>query len=337
MSGAADGFIQVPDDALQLALELDRASTPLAEANAEITRRMARSSGPVRISVGDRVVVPELFYDSRRTSLHTHLRNHGARFSYIIFDMLPWIRPEFFQISDAAALMPYLHLIAGPVDRSFISSAVRQDFKLRVLRRPDLPDEEVGAVLPLGADGLGAPHAAKNPSKAGFVCLGTFDGRKKQELVLAAFRLLGDQRKARLTYVGRVPDNPPSTVASVLKAQSDRVRIISNASDDEVLDQLADARASVYINPEEGYGLPAVESLHAGAPLIAHARLPALCDISAGGQIRLPTVTPETVAAAMTRLLDDDEVAKLRREVGALDLPRWRDFGRRLCDWVAAS
>ena len=55
----------------------------------------------------------------------------------------------------------------------------------------------------------------------------------------------------------------------------------------------------------EGFGIPPMEALHAGIPVIVSAGLPALAGQPGLGQIRLEPVTSGTIAEAVRMLLDD--------------------------------
>ncbi len=100
---------------------------------------------------------------------------------------------------------------------------------------------------------------------------------------------------------------------------------------------MAGATAAVYVSELEGYGLPAVEALAAGCPLIAAANLPALADLGSNGQIRLPVVNVETVAAAVETAADRASRLRLSQEVRGLQLPTWERFARDLANWIGAT
>lgn len=334
MNAEADGFYYLPEPALDYALNLDRRTIVT---RAETAERLREHDPPNRrraahIRRGDRILTPELFYDARRVALHHRLATEEVQLFYIVFDLLPWTRPALFNIGDAAALMPYLQLISRMPKRCFISTAVKAQFASRVLRQPD--SEDAGVAIPLGADGLQLERRVFDPSSRTFVCFGTFDGRKGQEIVREAFLKLNHDNGERLIFVGRVPDEPARHLLPVLSDRSDTIQVITDASDRLLADILGVARASIYLSPEEGYGLPAIESLYSGLPLIAHAELPALSDIPASGQLRLNSTDPEIVAAAMRRLLDDAETARLWDEAAGLELQSWGTYGRAIANWA---
>ena len=68
--------------------------------------------------------------------------------------------------------------------------------------------------------------------------------------------------------------------------------------------------ASVFAFPSlvEGYGLPALEAMSAGVPVVASA-VPALAEVCESAAILVPPHDAAAWAAAMTRVLDDSALA----------------------------
>ena len=112
------------------------------------------------------------------------------------------------------------------------------------------------------------------------------------------------------------------------------VSIIDSPSETEIVESLARARASVFVSTNEGFGLPAVESLHCGIPIVAHEQLPCLAGLPSAGQIRLPQVTVETVGAALMRLADDEEARTLWSDLEHLSLQTWAGYAASIAGWT---
>jgi glycosyltransferase involved in cell wall biosynthesis len=88
-------------------------------------------------------------------------------------------------------------------------------------------------------------------------------------------------------------------------------------------------RATVVVVPSraEGFGLPVIEAMAAGAPVVATA-IPALTEV-AGGAARLVEPDPETLAAGIVELLEEPG---LRSELISRGLRRAADF-----DWEVSA
>ena len=86
----------------------------------------------------------------------------------------------------------------------------------------------------------------------------------------------------------------------------------------------------------EGFGIPPMEALHAGVPVIVSAGLPALAGQPTMGQIRLERITPGTIADAVRHLLDDAAAERLWADAALMPVPGWADFARSIAAWVQA-
>ena len=99
---------------------------------------------------------------------------------------------------------------------------------------------------------------------------------------------------------------------------------------------LGEARALVCATEAEGFGLPPLEALHAGIPVIATA-MPSLDMLPPCGQIRLAEARPPAIAAAVETMLDDATAARLWQEAARVKVRSWRDFAHDVADWVMTS
>ena len=311
-------------------------SSPERVARHAVLMQRAEGLRPIALGVGDRVLVPELFYDGKRTAFYVRLEGEfGAQVHLTIFDFMPWLRPNLYRIGPEAsrAIMPYLRLTTLVRHRCFISAATRDDFARRIMRRPG---DDHGPVIALGADGLEMPRQTFDRSKTDYVCIGTLEGKKHQEIVFRAFLSLPRPRAGRLQFLGKVPRDLAPWLREIVDYGGTDVEIVDAPSDALLRDYISRARASIFISSNEGFGLPAVETLYCGLPTVVHANLPALAGVSDGGQIRLADLNAATVAGAMVRLDDDAEAERLWQGTVGLPLPSWRDYALALARWVAA-
>ena len=103
-----------------------------------------------------------------------------------------------------------------------------------------------------------------------FLILGTIEGRKNHELLLAIWRSLPSDGPT-LVIIGRRGwrcesvindlDNDPMLVGKILE--------LSNCTDEQLATWLKHARALLFPSHVEGYGMPLVEALCFGVPVIA--------------------------------------------------------------------
>ncbi len=277
-----------------------------------------------------RLLNAELFSDPARAAFYRAGRPSCRPF-WLVYDFLPWLHPEWFSIGSAARLMPYLHAMRQVANLAFISERTRSDFLLRVGRCAT-----DGPVIPMGADGLGLERQRFDPARRNFVMLGTIEPRKNAAPAMQAFRTLWREGvDATLTTIGTA--SPDATVELELLrslAGEKRFRHLGQVPDETVRQALRGARAMLFPSEGEGFGIPPMEALHAGIPVIVSAGLPALAGQPGLGQIRLEPVTSDTIAGAMRVLLDDDRCRRLWDEAEGMTTPGWADFASGVARWV---
>ena len=285
------------------------------------------AAGPA-VPPSARLLCAELFDDPARAAYHRLEASHAW---WLVYDFLPWLHPEWFPAGPANRLMPFLHALRAVGHRAFISAATRLDCAELVLRRP-----ESGPVLPLGADGLGLERQSFDPARRDVVMLGTVEARKNAAAAIAAFRSLwADGIETRLVLIGAVEQDALTEQALLRELQGERRLVAMGAQPDSaVRDALRRARVLLFPSEGEGYGLPPMEALHAGIPVIVAASLPALAGLPALGQIRLERPDAGAIATAIRSVLDDETAARLWREAAQLALPGWADFARSVAAWV---
>jgi glycosyltransferase involved in cell wall biosynthesis len=320
----ACGLVQLPAAARAILLD--------AHAAAEIIESRLAALGPrapVPRDAITRILVPEVFYDHARCNFYRTLA--PERSAFLVYDLIAYLHPAQINVRETAPLMPYLRLLREARHLAFISDKTRTEFTQRIRRDAATP----GPVLPLGADGLALEHQFFDNARNDFLSIGSIDGRKNQPLMIAAFQHLWQRGSAaRLTLVGRAF---PRADLSALDAVANHPYFTwhRHATDDEIRSLMRRARACLYLSEIEGYGLPPVESLYAGIPVIVPRGLPSTSALPNRGQIRLTTLTPETIAEAVEALNDTRTAARLWAEAATLQLPGWADFAGETARWLS--
>lgn len=334
----ADALVEAPRSVVDLALDISGAGV-LTDAEVSSWIKEALADAPqTPIEIGSRrILVPELFYEKRRIDFyHARLRDGGPSPHFIVYDFIPWLKPQTIGVRDSGYLMPYLQLLKSADRLTFISEAVRQEYIHRIMRGA-LDESAVGPAIPLGADGLKLPRQTYDPERRTLVCLGAFDGRKHQEIVLEAFLGLPPARRGRLVFLGRVPDRPPPRLRPLLDHRGPDVDLIDHPSDTRIGEAMSEALATLFVSTTEGFGLPALESLDAGVPVVLHRDLPAVADIAEAGQIRLDVVDTASVRRALETLLDPVEAQRLWEAAASQRPQSWARYAARIAEWVSST
>jgi glycosyltransferase involved in cell wall biosynthesis len=335
----ASGLVPVPDAVLPLLTGTDPAQrdVPFELVRDAVAAQLANACAP--LPAGAPIFVPELFFDPQRCGFYRdRLSRDPGSAAFLLYDFIPWLHPALIGVTETAPLMPYLALVRDASRTAFISGRTRDDYARRILRGRKQP-EEAGPILALGGNGLGLERQDFAPARRLFVALGSVDGRKNQDRIVAAFRLLWQAGgfDFDLALVGRVFAHVDRRFLDAASAELPRFRHIADASDGEVRTLLRQARATVYASEVEGFGLPPLESLQAGIPVVAVEGLPSLSDLPPHGQIRIAAADPAAIADAVRRLADDAVTEALWRDASRLHLSSWRDFGAAAATWAAGS
>ena len=253
----------------------------------------------------------------------------------VAYDAFPVTSPWLFQGIDLRPYDRFFNVFSRIENMAFISEAVRVEFEDRLRRRPC----RRGRVVPLGGDGLlEVPVEAAVDGSPTVVSVGSVEPRKRQALLVEAMDELWAQGSdLGLLLLGR-PGTESKAFLDILRRRTKEggpLRWLEEASDAVVAGALRRAAVMVFIGTDEGYGLPAVEALALGCPLIAAESLPALARLGGGGQVRMAEVDKGRLVDALRYVTDPANNGRLRQETASVEIPRWQDFGRQLTHWVA--
>ncbi len=162
--------------------------------------------------------------------------------------------------------------------------------------------------------------------------VGTVEPRKDVPTLIRAFSALADdERDVRLVLAGRRGwGTRPVDEALASTPHRDRITCTGYVPDDAVPSLLRKASVVAYPSLSEGYGLPALEALACGAPLVT-TRDTAMAELAGGAATLVDTGDPDGLAGALAAVLRaaGGPDAALRREAGiarALD-----------CTWEASA
>jgi glycosyltransferase involved in cell wall biosynthesis len=236
-----------------------------------------------------------------------------------IHDLSPWRDPGW---HDAAQRVrrrtPWLVRLRRARMILTVSEAVRRE----VIGHFGVDPEQVRAV-PLAASALFRPLPAASPvAKPFFLFVGTLEPRKNVAALVEAWRETRQQTGADLVIAGR---NRADFVAI---APCDGLNFLGEVSDAELPRLYSDALAFVYPTLYEGFGLPVLEAMQCGCPVIT-SRDPAVTEVSGGAAIHAGTVAELADAmrgmAANPRLRSDLRTAGLARAAAF----SWRCTARR--------
>ncbi|MDH3753961.1 MAG: glycosyltransferase family 4 protein [Acidimicrobiia bacterium] len=190
-------------------------------------------------------------------------------------------------------------------DSEHMAAAIRDEF--------DVEPERVVSV-PLGADAPAAiDHAPRGQTTAPYLlALGTIEPRKDHPTLVAAFdRLAGDHPELRLVVAGADGWGVgPFDRALADAVHSDRIERRGYVSDAERHALLTGADVLVYPSLDEGFGLPPLEAMQLGIPVVATA-VGSIPEVVGDAAELAPPGDVDALAGAMSRALEPDRAATL--------------------------
>jgi glycosyltransferase involved in cell wall biosynthesis len=213
------------------------------------------------------------------------VRRNGVRPVYMVHDLIPITHPEYCRAGEAerhvGRMRTSLATAAGIIGNSQATLDALNEFRAA----QDLaPVPTVAAWL--GTDPIPVPVQEELSAAPTFVMLGTIEARKNHLLLLHVWRRmterLGDSAP-RLVVIGQRGWESEQVFDLLDRGARLRatVREVSACSDAELGAFFRSARALLFPSLVEGYGLPLVEALSAGTPVIA-SDLPVFREIGQG-------------------------------------------------------
>ncbi len=184
-----------------------------------------------------------------------------------------------------------------------VSEVVRQE----VIEHFGASPDRVRAV-PLAASSLFRPVAPTSPPpKPFFLFVATLEPRKNVAALIEAWRESRDETNADLVIAGR---NRADFEAI---QPSEGMHLLGEVPDQELPRLYSDALAFVYPTHYEGFGLPVLEAMQCGAPVIA-SRDPAVMEVAGGAAIH--TSSAHEIADAMRAIGKDPQLRNVLRGCG---------------------
>jgi glycosyltransferase involved in cell wall biosynthesis len=212
-------------------------------------------------------------------------KRRGVTLYFMVYDLLPVRYPHWFKPKTSKNHKRWLRALAIFADHLVcISNVVKNDMASWLKTRYGLGPEALPiSTIPLGGDVASSIPTQGLPadidqllsafcSKPSVLVLGTLEPRKGHAQVLAAFEHLWDLgRKVNLVIVGK-PGWKTEPLQEYLVAHPQRQHHLYWLHDvsDEMLELLYNAAMGVIVASEaEGCGLPLIEALHHGKPVLA--------------------------------------------------------------------
>ena len=189
---------------------------------------------------------------------------------------------------------------------------------------------------PSGGDGALLRRAGVDPGRPYVLFVGTVEPRKDVASLVAAFAELADEDpEPVLVIAGRRGWKESAVDAALAAASRHRDRIVRTGyiADECVPALLRGAAAAAYPSLAEGYGLPALEALACGTPLVTTAGT-AMAELAGDAALLVPPGDPPALATALAAVLragvaDPDVAGRRERGLAIAAARTWDDSAAR--------
>ncbi|MDK1020947.1 MAG: glycosyltransferase family 1 protein [Candidatus Hydrogenedentes bacterium] len=180
-------------------------------------------------------------------------------------------------------------------------------------------------VTPLGVDSRFRPASDNEVARARetyklpktfFLFVGTLEPRKNVPRLIQAFDSIAGECEADLAIAGRDGWKFDSIYDAAAAAKhSGRIHFLGYVADDMLPAVLSAAEAFVWPSLWEGFGLPPLEAMACGAPVIT-SNTSSLPEVVGDAALTVPPEDADAIAHAMRSLLADPELRRSLRDRG---------------------
>jgi len=273
-------------------------------------------------------------------SLPSWLKRNNLRPVFLVHDLIPITHPQYCRGGEAVRHSGRMRHLLESAEGVIANSQDTLDQLCQFATSQSLPPPKQKIVALLGTEAQQiAATSADCPARPYFVVIGTIEARKNHLLLLKIWQrlvqdwgekaptlLLIGQRGWEIDEVAQILDRDLSLQGHVIE--------LGRCSDSQMAGLLAGARALLMPSFAEGFGIPVIEALQSGTPVIA-SDLGVFREVA--GDIPL-YLSPDDPAAWTQAILSYSAGSEDRRRQVSLianyAAPNWEDHFRRVDSWL---
>jgi hypothetical protein len=291
------------------------------------------------------VVLPDVPLGGPAAALAGIAECSGNQLTAIGYDLIPITSAETRPVHESAAAGEWLVPLKSARRIAGISSSATAEFRgfARMLSAQGVEGPEVEEIrLPaINAPSWFIPPADVTTSRPRIVLPGTREPHKNHDAVLhAAERLWAEGLDFEVRLVGGNgwTDRHLRAMIARLKAGGHPLVDVGRVSEEDLWSELASADAVVFLSLHEGYGLPVVEALAVGTPVLTTAYGSQGEIASDGGCLTADPRDEESIVDALRRLVTERELREsLAREARERPQFSWDHYATELWAFLVAD
>jgi glycosyltransferase involved in cell wall biosynthesis len=266
----------------------------------------------------------------------------SARIVCVVHDLIPIEYPEYAKPGQADVHRRRIECLALVADTLIVNSTVTRNALMPYVRATGRQPDVVLAPFAMDLPVI-APDYVRTPDRPFFVYVGTIEARKNHLLLLNVWRRLAEElgeQAPLLVLIGQRGWEAENVIDMLDRCPRLRGPVIEHAmmADREMVALLKGARALLLPSFAEGFGLPLIEALGAGVPVLS-SDIPALRET--GGDIP-EYIDPLDGLGWRRAILDYANPLSPRRDaqlrrLGQWHVPSWEDHFARVGPLLMAA
>ena len=257
-----------------------------------------------------------------------------GRYVVTIHDVIPLLWPQFVTRKHRFVVAVACRRLRQQADLVIVPSVATKDDVVRILQ---IAPERI-AVIPWGCDERFQPQGVPErmvmaQRKYGLparylLFVGTLEPRKNLTTLLQAYAMLRTQRcdeELKLVVVGRKGWLYEEIFEAVSRLALQQDVIFTDfVADEDLPDLYRGARLMVFPSLYEGFGLPILEAMASGVPVVA-SNTSSMPEVAGEAALMIDPRDPGAMAEAMARVLADDQLrtAMIRRGIARVQRFTW--------------
>jgi glycosyltransferase involved in cell wall biosynthesis len=263
------------------------------------------------IPINCRILVPEIplniDFNSRLSALG---KSSSNSFSCIGYDLIPILSPEFVSREESEQFTHYLSMTSEAKKVMCISDQAAAEFAGYYEARksvegnsPEISVIDIPTSRTLGS--VNRLGRSSKDSKFHILSVGTIEPRKAQiETLLACKELWSEGADLKITFVGRVHAEILDIWNALTHGLADSMfRHLIDISDEDLAHLYSSSDLSIFVSKHEGYGLPIVESILHGTPVLTTNFSPSWSKVKDSGAIGISTVDASTISGELRKII----------------------------------
>jgi len=233
------------------------------------------------VSQGDHLIILDASWTRDIWSSVRQFKARGGYVTVVVYDLIPLTHPAYCEPDHKVCFEDWIDHVAREADRCVgISRFVRDEVKAYLQARSGAHVAQssffyLGADLMLPDRGVAEPRqelrqAFRNQNT--YIVVSTIEPRKNHALIVDAFdQLWGLGHDVSLVVIGRPGWKTEALLKRISQHQEygNRLHHYADLADSELVWCYRNARALVFASHIEGFGLPLIEAMHHGLPVLA--------------------------------------------------------------------